>query len=399
MNAKQTLSLVGSAREIGRARWNGAANPLALGEPHPFTSFEFFDALEGSGSACRKTGWQPAHLLLEEASPCGVHDCSSSQRRCALMPLYVKTHSYGEYVFDQAWADALARAGADYYPKLQSAVPFTPVSGPRLLAAEEPSRRALLKHAQGVLKRLGASSLHITFLTHKEWQWAGDCGYMQRTGQQFHWENRGYKSFEEFLSELSSAKRKNLRKERAQMAAQGVSFQWLNGTDIREAHWDQFFEFYIQTGSRKWGTPYLTREFFSRLGEGLARQILLVMAEQHGRVIAGALNLFGEGVLFGRNWGASRYVPFLHFETCYYQAIDFAIARGLKRVEAGAQGEHKLLRGYMPVETYSAHLISHPGLARAVAEFLNAERAAVTQNIAELSSYAPFRKDQGTKED
>lgn len=369
--------LVTSAAEIGSARWNALANPDGLADPHPFTTYEFFAALEESGSASRKTGWQPAHLL----APNG------------LMPLYLKNHSYGEYVFDHAWAEALERAGGDYYPKLQCSVPFTPVTGRRLLTADN-GRETLLKAAAGALRQIGASSLHLTFLTEEEWQAAGKAGYLMRTGQQFHWENRGYTSFDQFLGELSSAKRKTLRKERASVREAGVSFDWLTGSDITEAHWDQFFEFYIDTGSRKWGSPYLTREFFSRLGQSLSHQTLLIMAKKNGHTIAGALNLFGEGVLFGRNWGAAEYIPFLHFETCYYQAIDFAIARGLKRVEAGAQGEHKLLRGYLPVTTYSAHLIAHQGLARAVDNFLAVERDAVAENIAELARHAPFRKSE-----
>ena len=365
-----------SAAEVGPAHWNALANPQRLAEPHPFTTYEFFAALEESGSASRKTGWQPAHLLAPDG----------------LMPLYVKNHSYGEYVFDHAWAEALERAGGDYYPKLQCSVPFTPVTGPRLLTADAAGRETLLKTAAAALRQIDASSLHITFLTEEEWQAAGEAGYLLRTGQQFHWQNPGYTSFDQFLGELSSAKRKTLRKERASVREAGVSFDWLTGSDITEAHWDQFFAFYMDTGSRKWGTPYLTREFFSRLGQGLSHQTLLVMAKQNGRAIAGALNLFGEGVLFGRNWGAAEYVPFLHFETCYYQAIDFAIARGLSRVEAGAQGEHKLLRGYLPVPTYSAHLIAHKGLARAVDDFLAAEREVVAENIAELGRHAPFKK-------
>lgn len=369
--------LVTSAAEVGRARWNAFANPEGVPDPHPFTTYEFFAALEESGSATRKTGWQPAHLVTSDG----------------MLPLYLKSHSYGEYVFDHAWAEALERAGGDYYPKLQCAVPFTPVTGRRLLAASDAAREMLLKTAASAVKQIGASSLHITFLPESEWRAAGEAGYLLRTSQQFHWENRGYKNFEEFLGELSSAKRKNLRKERASVAAAGVEFDWLTGKDITEAHWDQFFDFYMDTGGRKWGTPYLTRDFFSRLGESLSHQTLLVMAKLGGRYIAGALNLFGEGTLFGRNWGAVEYVPFLHFETCYYQAIDFAISRGLKKVEAGAQGEHKLLRGYLPVPTYSAHLIVHKGLARAVDDFLEAERAAVAENIAELAQHAPFRKE------
>ena len=372
MTAQNSAKLITSAAEIGAVRWNALANPQGLAQPHPFTTYEFFAALEQSGSAARQTGWQPAHLLIDDG----------------LMPMYLKSHSQGEYVFDHAWAEALERAGGDYYPKLQCAVPFTPVTGKRLLG----NAPALLKTAVGAMAQLGASSLHITFLTREEWQAAGDAGYLMRTGQQFHWENPGYTSFDQFLGELSSAKRKNLRKERASVREAGVTFEWLTGADITEAHWDQFFDFYMDTGGRKWGTPYLTRDFFSRLGQSLSHQTLLLMAKRNGKYIAGALNLFGDGVLFGRNWGAVDYVPFLHFETCYYQAIDFAIAQGLKRVEAGAQGEHKLLRGYLPVETYSAHIIAHPGLARAVDNFLTAERAAVTDHITELAAHAPFKK-------
>jgi predicted N-acyltransferase len=394
-----TARLVTSAAEIGREAWNGFANPLGLAQPHPFTTFEFFDALEQSGSATAKTGWQPAHLLISAPPPSasaheggGGRSSPSGERRpegaSGLMPMYLKGHSQGEYVFDHAWADALERAGGDYYPKLQAAVPFTPVTGPRLLG----DAATLLAVAKAAVTQIGASSLHITFPTREEWRAAGDAGYLLRTGQQFHWENRGYKSFDDFLGELSSAKRKNLRKERASVRDAGVTFDWLTGSDITEAHWDRFFDFYMDTGGRKWGTPYLTREFFSRLGQGLGGQTLLVMAKRDGRTIAGALNLFGDGVLFGRNWGAVDYIPFLHFETCYYQAIDFAIARGLRRVEAGAQGEHKLLRGYMPVETYSAHVIAHKGLARAVDDFLARERVAMAENMAELARHAPFRK-------
>ena len=371
-----TARLVGSAKEIGAARWNAAANPDGAAQPHPFTTYEFFSALEESGSASADTGWQPCHLLSDDA----------------LMPLYLKSHSLGEYVFDHAWAEALERAGGDYYPKLQCSAPFTPVTGPRLLAATDAAKRELLALAAGAVKQLGASSLHITFLPQEEWRLAGEAGYLQRTGQQFHWENRGYDSFEQFLGELSSAKRKNLRKERQNVREAGIHFDWLTGGDIAEAHWDLFFDFYRQTGGRKWGTPYLTRDFFSRLGDGLKQQTLLVLARRGGETIAGALNLFGEGVLFGRNWGASEFVPFLHFETCYYQAIDFAIAARLKRVEAGAQGEHKLLRGYLPVPTFSAHVIAHPGLRRAVDDYLAHERAMVAQNMAELAKASPFRK-------
>jgi hypothetical protein len=275
-------------------------------------------------------------------------------------------------------------------------VPFTPATGRRFLIAdrqrEDAIRAALLSTAQTAVKELKASSLHVTFLTEEEWRAAGQAGYLLRTDQQFHWENRGYSSFDQFLGELSSSKRKNLRKEREAVRAEGVEFDWLTGSDLTEALWDTFFAFYMDTGGRKWGHPYLTRDFFSRVARSMANQTLLVMAKSNGRYIAGALNFFGEGVLFGRNWGCSEFIPFLHFETCYYQAIEFAIARGLKKVEAGAQGAHKLLRGYMPATTYSAHYIAHPGLRRAVDDYLSREREAVAEHIQELSEHGPFRK-------
>ena len=367
--------LVTSAREIGRDAWNGCA-----ATQHPFTRYEFFEAVEESGSAAARTGWQPCHLVLERDG-----------RLTGLMPLYLKSHSQGEYVFDHAWADALARAGGDYYPKLQSAVPFTPVTGPRLLG-DRAAGPALLNTAKQMVQKLGASSLHITFLTEEEWRMAGDAGFLLRTDRQFHWKNEGYRDFEDFLSRLSSARRKNLRKEREAVRDAGVEFEHLTGSAITEAHWDAFFEFYMDTGGRKWGHPYLTRDFFSRVGASMGEQILLVMARRGGRYIAGALNFFGGGIVFGRNWGAIEYLPFLHFETCYYQAIDFAIARGLNKVEAGAQGAHKLQRGYMPEETFSAHYIVHPGLKRAVEDYLARERAAVAEDIGELAEQGPFKR-------
>ncbi|MDE2135072.1 MAG: N-acetyltransferase [Alphaproteobacteria bacterium] len=377
--------LAGRAAEIGAARWNACANPGGGADPHPFTRYEFFVALEESGSAATDTGWRPLHLVVERDS--GIE---------GILPLYLKSHSLGEFVFDHVWADALMRAGGSYYPKLQAGVPFTPVTGRRLLVAAEAdeaaTRTALLAAGEATVKELKTSSLHITFLTEQEWREAGEFGYLQRTDRQFHWENRGYANFDEFLGDLSSSKRKNLRKERSSVREAGVEFDWLTGRDISEAHWDAFFDFYMDTGGRKWGTPYLTREFFSRIGQSMPEQILLVMARRGGRPIAGALNLSGEGVLFGRNWGCREFVPFLHFETCYYQAIEFAIARGLRKVEAGAQGEHKLLRGYQPVPTYSAHYIAHAGLRRAVADYLQAEREAVAENIEELAEQGPFRK-------
>nr|WP_279590161.1 GNAT family N-acetyltransferase [Rhizomicrobium palustre] len=370
---------------IGRQAWNACANPLGIADPHPFTRYEFFEALEESRSAVPRQGWQPLHLTLE-------HNGNID----GILPLYLKAHSQGEYVFDHAWADALERAGGRYYPKLQSAVPFTPVTGHRLLVAQtadtHATRAALLNGGAAAVAESGCSSLHITFPKEDEWRAAETHGYLLRTDRQFHWENKGYGTFDHFLAELSSSKRKNLRKERAAVRDAGITFDWLTGSDITEAHWDKFFGFYMDTGNRKWGKPYLTRDFFSRIGQSMAEQILLIFARRGPEVIAGALNLFGEGVLFGRHWGASEYVPFLHFETCYYQAIDFAIAQKLSKVEAGAQGEHKLLRGYAPVATYSAHFIAHEGLRRAVANYLEAEREAVADNITELSAAAPFKK-------
>lgn len=377
-----TVRLADGVAGIGKAAWNALANPASRPDPHPFTRFEFFEALEASGCASARTGWQPAHLVLEEDGAIA-----------GIMPAYLKSHSQGEYVFDHAWADALERAGGDYYPKLQCSVPFTPVTGPRILTTNDARRDLLLKAGKAATDQIGASSLHMTFLRKEEWLAAAEEGYLLRTDRQFHWRNHGYKDFEQFLGELSSPKRKNLRKERAAVAREGISFDWLTGADITEAHWDRFFEFYTDTGSRKWGHPYLTRDFFSRIGASMADQIVLIMARRGRDYIAGALNLMGEGTLFGRNWGTLEYVPFLHFETCYYQAIDFAIARGLTKVEAGAQGEHKLLRGYMPEETYSAHYIAHKGLRRAVDQFLAQEREAVREHIGELAQHGPFRKE------
>jgi predicted N-acyltransferase len=379
------VRLVGSAAAIGQAGWDACANPEGRADPHPFTSFAFFDALEQSGSATADTGWMACHMVLEDAD-----------RVIAILPSYLKSHSQGEYVFDHGWADALERAGGNYYPKMQACVPFTPATGTRLMVAADAdtdaARKALLQAGPQAVRQLKASSLHITFLTEPEWRAAGDAGYLLRNDRQFHWRNKGYRDFQDFLAEMSSARRKNLRKEREAVRAAGIEFDLLTGSAITEAHWDRFYDFYMDTGSRKWGTPYLTREFFSRIGATLADQILLVMAKRDGEHIAGALNLFGGGILYGRNWGALEHVPFLHFETCYYQAIDFAIARGLDKVEAGAQGSHKLLRGYMPETTYSAHYIAHPGLRRAVDDYLEQERRDLAEQVQALAAHGPFRK-------
>jgi predicted N-acyltransferase len=354
---------------------------------NPFISHAFLHALEESGSATRGTGWLPQHLVLEDAAG-GIAAC---------MPCYLKSHSYGEYVFDHAWADAYERAGGSYYPKLQAAVPFTPVTGPRLLVHEGPGRSEreglLLQAAATLTDRLDVSSLHVTFPTREEWELAGKHGFLRRNDQQFHWRNESYEGFEDFLAALASRKRKAIRAERKRAIEGGIEIEWVTGKDLTEAHWDAFFAFYMDTGSRKWGSPYLTRQFFSLIGETMRDEILLVFAKRNGRAIAGALNFIGPDTLYGRYWGALAEHPCLHFEVCYYQAIDFAIAHKLARVEAGAQGAHKLARGYLPVPTYSAHWIPDPAFRRAVAAFLTQEREMVAQKIEHLAEFSPFRHE------
>ena len=378
------VRIVSRIADVPAADWDACA---LAGRPYnPFISHDFLKALEESGSATQDTGWLPQHLLLE--------DQSSALIGC--MPCYLKSHSQGEYVFDHGWADAYMRAGGRYYPKLQASIPFTPVTGRRLLVpadVDEREREAiLLQAAIQVTDRLGVSSLHVTFLTREEWQLAGDIGFLQRTDQQFHWLNEGYGSFEDFLAALAARKRKAIKKERREALGEGIEIEWMTGRDLTEAHFDAFFAFYMDTGSRKWGSPYLTRRCFSLLGATMADQILLVLAKRSGRYVAGALNFIGEGALYGRYWGAIEDHPCLHFEVCYYQAIEFAIAHKLARVEAGAQGAHKLARGYLPSETYSAHYIADPGLRRAVADYLKRERRAVAREIALLADEAPYRR-------
>ncbi|XSG82343.1 MAG: GNAT family N-acetyltransferase [Methyloligella sp. ZOD6] len=356
---------------------------------NPFLAYDFLHALEASGSACAETGWLPRHLVLE--SPDGEIE--------GVMPCYLKAHSMGEYVFDHGWADAYERAGGAYYPKLQASIPFTPVTGPRLLVPEGPDRferqSLLLRAAAGYSEQLGVSSLHVTFLTREEWELAGELGFLRRTDQQFHWRNEGYESFDDFLNALVSRKRKAIRKERRQAVENGIEIEWVTGADLTEAHWDAFYDFYMDTGARKWGRPYLNRAFFSMIGDTMADHMLLVLAKRNGRYIAGALNVIGADTLFGRYWGCTEHHPYLHFEICYYQAIDFAIRHGLKTVEAGAQGEHKLARGYLPTQTYSVHFCRDPGLAQAIAGFLKRERQAVAHEIALLSEESPYKKDGG----
>jgi predicted N-acyltransferase len=378
---------------VPASAWDACARgsdscPHAKRHDNPFIRHAFFKALEDSGSATLETGWLPQHLLLEDDAGM-ISGC---------MPCYLKSHSSGEYVFDHGWADAYERAGGSYYPKLLSAVPFTPVTGRRLLLRDgdgDTERAALLLQAGVMLAdRVDASSLHLTFPTREEWQLAGTLGFLQRTDQQFHWPNQGYGSFEDFLGALTARKRKVIRAERRRALADGIEIEWVTGSDLTEGHWDAFFAFYMDTGARKWGSPYLTREFFSLIGEAMADDILLVIAKRSGRTIAGALNFIGRETLFGRYWGALEEHDCLHFEVCYYQAIDFAIAHKLARVEAGAQGAHKLARGYLPAPTYSAHWIADPGFRRAVADYLTRERRAVVREMALLGEDSPYRKSE-----
>ena len=379
------LRIASRIADVPAADWDACA--LSLRPYNPFISHDFIKAVEESGSATQDTGWLPQHLLLEDKSGALI----------GCMPCYLKSHSQGEYVFDHGWADAYLRAGGRYYPKLQASIPFTPVTGRRLLVApgvDQREREAiLLQAAVQVTDRLGVSSLHVTFLTREQWQLAGDIGFLKRTDQQFHWLNEGYGRFDDFLSALVSRKRKAIRKERREALDGGIEIEWLTGSDLTEAHWDAFFAFYMDTGSRKWGSPYLTRRCFSLLGESMADRILLVLAKRAGRYVAGALNVIGQDALYGRYWGAIEEHPCLHFEVCYYQAIEFAIAHKLARVEAGAQGAHKLARGYLPAETYSAHYIADPALRRAVADYLKRERLAVAREIALLTEEAPYRNE------
>ena len=373
--------IIRSMKEIAQAEWDALANPIGQ-EFNPFVSHDFLRCLEESGSAVGRTGWQGAHLVMADGDG----------KTLGLAPCYVKSHSYGEYVFDHGWAEAYERAGGDYYPKLQVSVPFTPATGPRLLAPTAELRAALADGLAALCKQVSASSVHATFLPQEDWDALGGKKWLKRQDIQFHWHNQGYGSFDEFLTALSSRKRKNIRKERETVREAGIEIDWVTGNDITERHWDIFFEFYMETGSRKWGTPYLTRRFFSLAGEAMAKNILLVMCRRNGRIIAGALNFIGSNALYGRNWGATEHHDCLHFEACYYQAIDFAIAHKLARVEAGAQGPHKLARGYVPAATYSLHYLADPRLSRAVAEYLEREREAIGEEQELLAAHAPFRE-------
>jgi predicted N-acyltransferase len=410
------IGVVDAIGEVSAADWDACANPASgsanarndvaapvrlrseqdrhsaqksdqIIDYNPFVSHDFLSALETSSSVGDRTGWQPQHVLAR----------TSEGSLVAAAPCYLKSHSRGEYVFDGGWAEAYERAGGRYYPKLQVAVPFTPATGRRLLVREGRHSHAIGRAlATGLVELCGlcaASGVHVTFATEPEFRLLGELGYLQRTDQQFHWENPGFSSFDDFLAALAARKRKTIRRERHDALANGISVHWLTGSDLTEAVWDAFFEFYMETGSRKWGRPYLTRPFYSLVSEKMRDRIVLVMAKRAGHWIAGAINFIGSETLFGRHWGAIEQHPFLHFELCYYQAIDFAIAHKLSRVEAGAQGEHKISRGYMPTTTYSAHYIADPALRRAIADYLVRERAYVAAAGAELAALAPFRKD------
>ena len=374
------IRIVDGLAEVPAAAWDACA-----GSDNPFLSHAFLEALEASGSATAKTGWLPQHVLVEDAKG----------RLLAAAPLYLKSHSQGEYVFDHGWAQAYERAGGSYYPKLQAAVPFTPVTGPRLLVrpdAPHDTAETLIAALIEVARAHKVSSLHVTFPTREECERLGAAGFLQRSGQQYHWENRGYAGFEDFLAALNARKRKQIRRERRDALASGLEVETLTGGDLEPRHWDAFYRFYRATTDHRWGGAYLTRGFFDLLHQRLAERVVLVMALEGRRYVAGALNLLGSDTLYGRNWGTIGDYPFLHFEVCYYRALDFAIERGLARVEAGAQGEHKIQRGYLPTPTYSAHWVRDRGFARAIETFLAREREAVAAEIEELTQeLSPFR--------
>ena len=380
-----------SFKAIPRESWSRLAGASRTGSTlpyNPFVSHAFLSSLEESGSATDRTGWLGHHLLLEKDDGTLI----------GAIPGYLKNHSQGEYVFDHGWADAFERAGGSYYPKLQCSIPFTPATGPRLMVSEDFDRpiiqAALAESLKEVTRQLDISSAHVTFLPEDEAAVFEGDGYLHRIDQQFHFINEGYANHDAFLETLASRKRKALKKERRAALEGGITIDWLTGSDLTEDIWDQFFAFYMDTGSRKWGRPYLTRKFYSLIGERMADDVLLVMAKREGRYIAGAINFIGGDALYGRHWGCIEEHPFLHFEVCYHQAIDFALEKGLKRVEAGAQGEHKLARGYLPVITHSAHYIAHAGLRRAVADYLERERHDVEYMGEILTEHGPFRRGE-----
>ncbi len=380
-----TLTVHSSIAEIPAAEWDACA-----GGVNPTVGYTFLQAMEESGSAGARSGWAPQHLSL-----------SDKGRIVGVVPLYLKSHSYGEYVFDYGWADAYERAGGRYYPKALAAVPFTPVPGPRLLVrhdAPPDTRSALIAGLAEFTRQRGISSLHINFPEEADAEALFEAGFLKRMGQQFHWTNEGYKDFGDYLAALNSRKRKAVNKERREAMAPGLDIDVLTGADLQPKHWDAFYRFYLATSDRKWGSAYLNRKFFALIGERMADKIVLVMARHGGEYVAGAFNILGTETIYGRNWGSYGDYKMLHFECCYYRAIEFAIDHGLKRVEAGAQGPHKLQRGYLPVPTYSAHYIPEPNFRRAVAQFLAREREMVEQKIEHLAEYSPFRHAVGEGE-
>jgi uncharacterized protein len=375
------VKLVQGIDQIEAATWDACVGP-----DQPFLGHAFLSALERSGSASQRTGWLPLHLVVEQ---------NGALIGCA--PMYLKSHSYGEYVFDWGWANAYERAGGTYYPKLQVAVPFTPVPGPRLLVRPglgAETRAALAQGLVSAAKELSVSSLHVTFCREPEWHSLGEAGLLKRQGVQYHWHNRGYATFEDFLATLKSSKRKTIRKERARVKSQGLVIDVLTGDALTPEVWDAFYPFYRSTVDKRWGSAYLTKRFFSLLGETMPERVVLMMARHQGRYIAGALNFMGADTLYGRVWGCRREFEFLHFEACYYQAIEFAIRHGLARVEAGAQGPHKLQRGYEPVVTYSAHWIRDPGFRDAVERFLLQERREMAFEMQQLRELLPYRQEK-----
>ena len=390
MDKELRIRVLPAIGDVPASAWDACANPASNSQDqiyNPFISHAFLHALEVSGSATARTGWQPQHLIAETEDGAVL----------GAVPAYLKSHSRGEYVFDAGWAEAYERAGGSYYPKVQVSVPFTPATGRRLLVPSGENadliRRGLASGLIELANMRHASSVHVTFAPEDEWRLLGEIRFLQRNDQQFHWENANYATFDDFLGALAARKRKVIKRERREALEPGIEVQWLTGSDLTETVWDHFFAFYMETGSRKWGRPYLTRQFYTLIGETMADKVLLVMAKRAGRFIAGAINFIGGDTLFGRHWGAIEHHPFLHFELCYYQAIDYAIQHKLARVEAGAQGEHKLARGYMPVTTYSAHYIADPALRRAIADYLKRERAYVAAAGSELAALGPFRKD------
>lgn len=374
-----TARILHNISEISAAEWDSCNAKRTY---NPFLTHKFLNALEVSGSVSTETGWQPFHIAVEQDG-----------ELIGVVPMYLKNHSQGEYVFDYGWADAWQRAGGDYYPKMQISVPFTPATGPRLLTKElnPEHERLLIGACMQIAEQIKVSSIHMTFMEKDQWENAADIGFLKRMDQQFHWHNGGYANFEEFLSDLASKKRKNIRRERRDALANDIEIEWITGDDLTEDHWDAFYRFYMDTSSRKWGSPYLNRRFFSEINDVMSDDLLLIMAKRDGNYIAGAINFIGGDTLFGRNWGCIEDHRFLHFEVCYYQAIEFAISRGLKRVEAGAQGSHKVARGYLPEATYSAHWIADSQFRDAVARFVDDERRYVQQDIAHVETRTPFK--------